>query len=233
MRFTNILSLLVQASIFQGVLSAPTAEVLERGIVKRYTGTPAGKREDDQSGGPGGPATSDFDSDDAIRAAYITPSGPSVFFSQIPESAGSSTKAYEFAQTVGGVIFRGVFPKKFTTLNGRSRQWYQDFADRFSGVFAEMSTGTVYVVAPFNEEIAACRVWNRIEFPTLQDNTKVTKVVLVDYTNFANTKVILGNAKSRSLPRDPAMMFNKRQDAVCYDWDGTGEDPECCVGEPA
>lgn len=239
MRFTQILGLLVQASILQGALSAPVTDVHERGLVKRYTGDPSPKKGD-------GPDTSDYPTDDEIRAAYIAPSGPSVFFSMIPSdyggpNQGGSNVAYKFAQSIGGVIFRGTFPKKYTNMNGRSAAWYQNFADRFSGVFAEKASGTAYIVGPWEGEIDACRVWQRIKYPTLQDNLEISRVTLVDYTNFENQKIILGTRKRHSAlisrftasTRAPAALFDKRQEASCFDWEGDGEDPICCVGESA
>jgi hypothetical protein len=44
-------------------------------------------------------------------------------------------------------------------------------------------------VAPFNSEVDDCKVWKRVEFPTLKDNSAVTKVTLVNFENFDEKKV--------------------------------------------
>lgn len=112
-------------------------------------------------------------------------------------------------------------------MNKRSEEWYQDFADRFSGVFAEKASGDVYVVSTWNFKIDDCRVWNRIEYPTLKDNSDVESVILVDYTNFANQKVIYSNANGigKRGALDEFAGLQKRDTPSCFDWDGYGDDP--------
>ncbi|KAI0132943.1 hypothetical protein BJ170DRAFT_730966 [Xylariales sp. AK1849] len=230
--------MLIFISIFlllPDVISSPTPDILSRGeknsntahsLAKRYSGKPSGKV------GTGGPATSDYPSDDQIRSAFTNPSGPYVFFAQI----GDSTTAYNFAQSKGGNIFRQAFPRGYTNENKRSAQWHQDFADRFSGVFAEKASGDVYVVSTWNFKIDDCRVWSRIEFPTLKDNSKVESVILVDYTNWKNQKVIwaaegLGAPFARSTANNDRRAALEAENALqkratyCFDWDGYGDDP--------
>jgi hypothetical protein len=144
MRFTsNLLGLLSLASTLSGVLSSPVPEPpTTRSLSKRYYS-------DKLTGKVGnGPDTSDYDSDDAIRAAYDSkgPTGPTVFFSTI----GDTRIAEDFAGQVGGFIFRGAYPDGYPKRNKHSKGWYQNFADRFSGVLAEKATGEVrnpYLVA--------------------------------------------------------------------------------------
>jgi len=61
-----------------------------------------------------GPADSDYPTDHEIRSAFIEPTGPYVFYSEVP----NSTPAYRFAQSLGGQIPRDAYPKKFTSMNG-------------------------------------------------------------------------------------------------------------------
>ncbi|KAK2792987.1 hypothetical protein FQN51_001392 [Onygenales sp. PD_10] len=214
---TLLVGFLLQSSLFQdGALASPIEDLHARELAKRYIGTPSGKR------GDGGPDASDYQSDDDIRSAYIDTEGPSVFFAQI----GDSGPAYKFAKDeVGGNIFRGNFPSKWTNRNGRSKEWYQDFADRFSGVFAEKASGEVFFVAPWDEEIEDCRVWKRIEFPTLIMNPAVSKITLVNYKDFGQRKAIW----ARPFFFGPALEKRENQlqkrENVCFDWDGYGEDP--------
>ena len=227
----NLSGLLVTLFLYltlQTVFASPIAEtsVNERSLLrKRYSGTPSGKV------GSGGPDSSDYPSDDDIRNNYVSPNGPSVFFSAI---GPDSTPAYNFAQSKGGVIFRQAFTSKFTIKAGHSDQWYQDFADRFSGVFAEKASGDVYVVSNWAYKIEDCRVWTRIEYPSLQNNPDVTSVILVDYTNWANQKVIWtpleefgGGIKKRS------EILEKRGEGYCFDWDMYGEDPADPDADPS
>ncbi|KAF2105788.1 hypothetical protein BDV96DRAFT_591868 [Lophiotrema nucula] len=225
MRFTQaLLGFLLPASILQGVLATPLPDV-HSGLAKRYSGTPTGKQ------GDGGPDDSDYPSDDDIRGAYIAPSGASVFWSQI----GTSQAPYDFAQSIGGVIVRGTYPKGYTNQNKRSSQWIQDFRDRFSAIYAEKASGEVFFVAPFDNKIDACRIWSRMELPSLMDNSDVTKITLVDYTNFANKKTIWEPTSIPFSKREEAInqLLSKRADQACNDWDGYGDDPADPDADPS
>ena len=218
--FNLILTFSFYSLLLQYTIASPLSGSLveARDLVKRYSGTPSGKE------GSDGPNTSDYPNDDTIRSEYQTPNGPSVFFSQI----GDSTPAYNFAQSKGGVIFRQAFSNKFTVKNRRSEQWYQDFADRFSGVFAEKASGDVYLVSNWNDQVIdACRVWTRIEYPTLIENTAVTSIILVDFTKWANQKTIFVRDVDYSVSHYQRSSNNieKRSDRYCFDWDGYGDDP--------
>jgi len=168
---------------------------------------------------------SDYPTDDEINKAFTgVGKDESVFFSQ----TGDSQYAYNFAQDNSKKIFRDVYPKKYTIKNGRSDKWYQDFADRFSRVFAEKSSGDVYFVSIWSgSSIDECRVWNRVEYPALTGNSDVTSIILVDYSNSKNQKVIWtpsGVLKPRDLA-DESHALASRSVSQCFDWDGTGEDP--------
>jgi hypothetical protein len=132
----TILALLF-AFVFQIAFAAPTEcnsisdhtsacniDLDIRDLLKRYSGNPRGKV------GTGGPAKSDYPSDEEIRKAYLKPSGPHVFYSGI---GADTTDPYAFSQKVGGVILRNAFPKKYLNQNKRSEEWLGDFWDRTSG----------------------------------------------------------------------------------------------------
>lgn len=93
--------------------------------------------------------------------------------------------------------------------------------DRFSGVFAEKASGEVFLVSQWSGEIDECRVWKRIELPTLVLNPNVQSITLVDFNNFANQKVYW----SRQTSRDSADDFLAKRDLACLDWlTGDGDD---------
>ena len=152
----------------------------ERDLANRYQTNPSSKTDS------GGPDRSDYPRDDEIRQAYIPTNGSTVFFSALLDL----DPAYNFAQSVGGVIIRQAFHTRFTIRGGRSRQWYLDFGDRLLGVFAERASGDAYVVTDLSYRFWRWSQWSRIEYHTLKNNGDVTSVILVDYTNFANKKVI-------------------------------------------
>jgi hypothetical protein len=128
---------LLFAFVFQIAFAAPTEcnsisdptsacniDLDVRDLFKRYSGSPRGKV------GTGGPAKSDYPSDEEIRKAYLKPAGPHVFYSGI---GADTTDPYAFSQKVGGVILRNAFPKKYLNQNKRSEEWLGDFWDRTSG----------------------------------------------------------------------------------------------------
>lgn len=223
------LGIFLSADYFQPtVLASPIAEVnsLElRDLVKRYSGTPSGKL------GNGGPADSDYPSDDEINQAYTAPSGPFVFYSGI----GSSEEPYEFAKSLdnGAVILRGAFTKGYITQGSpkKSKEWFQDFLDRVSGFYADKAIeagNTVYFVGRFDASVAACSVWSRIELPTLTAGG--IKITLVDYSNFDNKKDYPLDLPNSPIdypgipPREVHGGLVRRQD-YCFDWQGDHEDP--------
>ena len=220
-------TLLLLLGFFLHATASPLAEtsLQTRALDKRYEGSPSGKLTDANNGGPGGPDSTDYQSDDDIAAAYVAPGGPFVFFSGIQDSQAP----YNFAQTLSpqGSILRGAFSRGFVTRGKpqRSKQWFQDFLDRTSGYFADQAVAAgnpVYFVGKFNGEVNSCSIWSRIELPTLLAGG--IQITLVDYTNFGNQKPypipdgVLGR-------RNEAGNLEKRDDKYCADWQGTEEDP--------
>ena len=206
-------------NIFLQVTTSPLAATsLEpQDLVKRYEGTPAGRR------GPGGPDTSDYNTDAEIAAAFTAPSGPFVFFSGISDSQAP----YQFAQSLdpAGAILRNAFTNGFVTKGKprRSQQWFLDFLDRASGHFADQAVAAnqpVYFVGKFNGDVDPCSIWLRIELPTLVAGG--IAITLVDYTNFANQKAYPAPVIDR---RTQNGGLEKRAQDYCFDWQGDREDP--------
>ena len=218
-----LLFALALSSVASALPSANSHALAVGRLVKHYSGAPSGKV------GTGGPATSDYPTDEEIRNSFHNgTNSPFVFFSQIVDS----TPAYYFAQSKGGAIFRQAYPPKYTTQQKRSKAWFQDFADRFSGIFAERASGDVYFVTKINHTVPDCRVWSRIA--TLTQNPNVESVILVDYTNFTNQRVIWTQPTSNITERGlrgiaaraaAAKTLWKPNDTYCLDWDGDGDDP--------
>lgn len=216
----TLLTLLVFClSIFLQVTASPLAvtSLKPQDLVKRYEGTPSGKQK------PGGPDTSDYNTDAEIAAAFTAPPGPFVFFSGI----GDSQAPYNFAQTLSpaGAILRNTFTNGFITKGKpqRSEQWFQDFLDRASGHFADQAVKAgkpVYFVGKFNGDVNSCSIWLRIELRTLA--AAGIQITLVDYTNFANQKAYPAPVIDR---RTQSGGLEKRAQDYCFDWQGDREDP--------
>lgn len=217
-------SLSFQSTAFASPFAEDSAQL--QSLVKRYSGDLAPKNPDP----PGGPDVSDYPSDDEIRAAFIPPSGPYIFFSGLPNPA-TNQAPYEFAQTVGGVIVRNTFPASYLNLRfkpnpKRSEQWHQNFLDRVSGIFADKAVEAgkdVYFVGRFDRTVLDCSIWKRIELPTLTDGG--INIKLVDYSNFGNQEDYLPpDISPISFRRDESNVLEKRETGYCFDWPGSGDD---------
>lgn len=211
---TLFFTILLHLTIFEsGAIASPVSSVAT---------SPAqlSKRYDDSKiappGGQSGPDTSNYPNDDEIKAAYITANGPTVFYSNI----GAPDKAHEFATSIGGRLLSDAFPAKYIAYNGRGKKWFQNFADRASGILADKASGEVFFVGRWDLAVDSCRVWARVEYQSLLNNPDVTKITLVDYSNFDNKKDYPG------LPNQKV----KRGNGYCFDWDGDREDP---LGQPS
>lgn len=226
---TLCIGIILQSLWFQSTaLASPLAAnpVQSQSLEKRYSGTPSPKS------GSGGPKDSDYPSDDEIRAAFSQPSGPFVFFSGLP-SPQTNQRPYEFSQTIGGTIIRNTFPKSYLNQRFkpnpiRSDEWYQNFLDRASGIFADKAVeagNTVYFVGQFDGTVLDCSIWKRIELQTLLDGG--INIKLVDYSNFANQKDYFD-----SNVIDPGFFLSKRDTGYCFDWPGRGDDANDPDAEP-
>lgn len=225
---TLCIGIILHALSFQSTaLASPVAEnsVQVQSLVKRYSGSPSPKQ------GDGGPDVSDYPSDDEIRAAFIAPSGPFIFFSGLPNPQ-TNQAPYDFSQTIpGGTILRNAFPKSYINKRfkpgpQRSDQWYQNFLDRVSGIFADKAVeagNEVYFVGKFDRTVLDCSIWKRIELPTLNDGG--INIKLVDYSNFGNQEDYYPpDPLGFIFRREESNTLEKRGTGVCFDWPGSGED---------
>lgn len=179
--------------------------------------------------GTTGPGTSDYPSDDDINAAFIAPAGAFVFFSGLPNPQ-TNQAPYQFSQTLpGAAILRNAFPKsyinqRFKPNPERSSEWYQNYLDRVSGVFADKAVAagnTVYFVGQFDGSVLDCSIWKRVELPTLLAGG--IEIKLVDYSNFANVKDYFSTPDS-IFARDMDGTLEERATGYCFDWPGDGDD---------
>ena len=197
-----LFTLLLHLTVFDhGALASPVGSVATQGnqLAERYTGDIS----------PGNAAN--YPTDDEIRAAYITSSQPTVFYSNI----GPPDKAQQFAASINGRLLRDCWPDGYSKYNGRGKAGYQNFIDRVSGILADNASGQVYFVGQWPDaHVDGCRVWARVEYASLQANTGVNKITLVDHNDFTQTKDYPGlNTKV------------KRGGGYCFDWDGDNENP--------
>lgn len=176
-RSTALASPLIESSL--------SSRVLER----RYHQTKISSKLGDT-----GPATSDYPSDDEINAAFIAPAGPFIFYSGLPEP-DKNKAPLQFAQTMqGATTARNAFPKSYVDQRfkpdpARSIEWYENFLDRLSGIYADKAVtagSTVYFVGNYDDTARDCSIWRRVELPTLLAGG--ISIKLVDYSSFANLK---------------------------------------------
>ena len=200
---------------------------------KRFTGQTSGKI------GTTGPGESDYPSDSEIERACVPEADKAFVF----YSNADSNKAHEFAKQNNGLIVRQTFPKRFVGKKQdgkkRSDEWYQDFCDRFSGVFADKAKGTVYLVTDLDAGTRDCSVWERVEKPTLLENKAVTDIVAVSSADFNKRETIWSRTQKRDNAGLALRALKKQASGqkFCFNWDGCGEDPtdpdgdggeECC-----
>ena len=224
---TLLLFALFQFIAFQSTaLASPLAEnsISLPSLDKRYYDKKIAGKEGDT-----GPATSDYPTDDEIRAAFVAPSGPYVFFSGLPNPT-TNQKPYEFSQTIdGATILRNTFPKSYINQQWkpnpkRSDEWYQNFLDRASGIYADMAVKNgkkVYFVGLWNADVLPCSIWSRVEMQTLVDGN--IEIELVDYSNFDNKKQYPGTDTIDPFSAS-GDKIKKRETGYCFDWPGDGDD---------
>lgn len=156
---------------------------------------------------------SDYPTDAEIEQAFrgIGPD-QAVMFSEI----GASTAAADFAHMNNGKLYEDLFPVDYTIRNGRSKEWHGDFLDRLCRLFAERSSGTVFLISKWPDGPCSIRsVWARIEFPVLKGNKDVTSVLLVDYLNFSRRKVFWARS-SQSKRDDLALLQGVNDQDSCF-----------------
>ena len=85
----------------------------------------------------------------------------------------------------------------------------------------------VYIVGQFDGTVLDCSIWKRIELSTLvAGNIHIT---LVDYSNFDKKRDYPGTTPIITIPPrsegNALDELEKRETEYCFDWPGTGEDP--------
>ncbi|KAL5332650.1 hypothetical protein BJX70DRAFT_404371 [Aspergillus crustosus] len=232
--------------------------VLAKRYYKEYL---TGAQDVPEKGGIKPPPISDYPNDieisDAFRSEVRT--RPFVFYCMVdvtPDNGGrsilSSTVARNFALSFasptlpdGGVFVRDCYPDRFTVQKKkgeirRTDTWRQDFADRFSGVMADNASGEVYFLfkrldwTPDDPDTIG-KVWTRIEYPTLTQNSAVTKITLVHWDTRNNVELgrktiwpLGDNAARALLIKETVVMLTRRASVYPnggYNWEGYSEDP--------
>lgn len=98
----------------------------------------------------------------------------------------------------------------FIHRNGRPKEGYQDFAERYSRVFLQASSGVVWLISRFPQGprmMWDCSFWWAFEFVLLRDNPNVEAIVLVDENDFTNHRILWPSEDDepgeRKQPDDP------------------------------
>lgn len=99
----------------------------------------------------------------------------------------------------------------FIGRNGRSKEGYQKFAEDYSRVFLQASSGVVWLISRFPggpRLMWDCSFWWAFEFVCLRDNPKVEAIVLVDENDFTNHRILWpaedDEPRESQQPDDPA-----------------------------
>lgn len=177
-----ILSLLLSAIILTSLDDRWTVDAAPRSIHRPNLLTKLHRRVNNNIPGPD---VSDYPSDEVIYAICAElDRDQSVMFTEI----GDSFPAKYFAFLNNKKIYTDLFPEDpepFTKMLGRSLKWYQDFADRYSRIYSERSSGDIFLVSNWPRgPVSRCSVWYRIEFPVLKMNPAVERVILVNKLNY-------------------------------------------------
>ncbi|KAE8348817.1 hypothetical protein BDV28DRAFT_77310 [Aspergillus coremiiformis] len=149
---------------------------------------------------PGSPRPSiarRFPSETEIRKAMVVPPPDrAVFFSRMVNDA-----AMQSLTTKGYKNFTEVFPiiKPFLNIGLETDPEFQTLADVSSKMMAENAAGEVHVI--FGDDVPPCTTWNRIEYPALQVNAKVTQVVAVKDSDVEQRRVIWKKGQTLNVAR--------------------------------
>lgn len=167
------------------------------------------------SSSPEEPATSDYPTDAEIELAF-NGIGPdqSIMFSEI----GASKAATDFAHMHNGKVYEDLFPVDYTKRKGRSKKWHGDFIDRICRLFANRSIGKVYLISKFPDGPCSTRsVWYRIEFTALKANPAVESVILVNFENFQQQKILWARGSLQQSQRRHYMRaFSEDVEETCF-----------------
>lgn len=127
-----------------------------------------------------------FPSDNEIRRAFIGVRPDETFVSsEIPARRDLYDQfASRYAPKKS---LEDVFPKVFLIYRaGQSAECYNDFIDRCCRIFAEQSSGDVFLLSKWPEGPSEPEsLFNAVEFPTLIQNPRVRRILLVNPDNLS------------------------------------------------
>lgn len=131
---------------------------------------------------------------------------------------GASMAVTDFVHMHNGKVYEDLFPIDYTKRNGRSQNWHGDFIDRICRLFADYSTGKVYLISKLPDGPCSTRsVWCRIEFPALKANPVVESVILVSYENFQQQETLWARGSSQqSQRRYDVRAFSADVEDTCF-----------------
>ena len=192
-----------------------------------------------------------------IPPSVTTAKGKSLFYTLLHPKGGATTKQLrdfvksEEVHVVGDTKFtipsgfdqpKAVKDSNGETDNDKTDTYYRRFIDDLSTVFADKSSGEVFLLLPLSLDGAnlgqvACRTtWIRVEFDALKANENVEKITQVDPEDFSKRKQIYPATGSKLFRRD-----DSGQD--CHDYEAgkspnivpppTGNDDDDNAASPA
>ena len=139
--------------------------------------------------------TNKYPSDEEIQMAFkgVDRDGTVVF----ADLEGRIQPPFKFAENLKKQWILDAFRDNadgtiFIHRNGRPKEGYQDFAERYSRVFLQASSGVVWLISRFPQGprmMWDCSFWWAFEFVLLRDNPNVEAIVLVDENDFTNHRI--------------------------------------------
>ncbi|MCJ1465857.1 hypothetical protein MMC07_004476 [Pseudocyphellaria aurata] len=140
--------------------------------------------------------SNDYPSDEDIQKAFkgVDRDGTVVF----ADLEGRIQGPYQFAKNLGKQWILDAFRDNpdgtiFIHRNGRSKEGYQDFAERYSRTFLQASSGVIWLISRFPggpRIMWDCSFWWAFEFVLLRDNPNVEAIVLVDENDFTSHRIL-------------------------------------------
>lgn len=156
------------------------------------------------------PLPESFPTDDEIRRAFLGVGRGETFVTS--EIIFSRDLSQQFATRYAPKkSLEAVFPKYFLLYRaGQSGQCYNDFIDRCCKIFAEQSSGDVFVLSNWPDGPSEPdSLFNSIEFPAFRNNPYVTGIYLVNPDDMSQ--------RIQLWPRDPDNPDDDRMDAAPED----------------
>jgi len=132
---------------------------------------------------PNGPVPTEAE----IATLYSVPKDKSIFWS------GTKDQVAKYRAEAGLVSDSRAFPPGYSkTFRGVDRAKDDEFARRFSRVFAKGAQGEVRLMVPWEAGPNPTRVFHQDEWPILKEGLqtgRITKIIQVNPNNFAETRI--------------------------------------------